>query len=918
MTAASVEPGEPGASGAAGSLAMHLGRAADGLARQAQGAMLGAEAKLFGTAVQARPVLLAGRYRLEAVVGGGAQGSVWRAHDQRLDRSVAVKFGHPRSDVEALEAGARAEARALALVQHPNVVEVFGVGTWRDGPLPGVCEGDQTVAFVVMEWVDGVSLEQELARGPMPVARVLSVARQVAAGLGAAHHRGVLHRDIKPANILVGRDDRVRVADFGLALLRAQSTTGPISVMDLGSGEPADDGVTSHAVVGTPSYMPPEQLDGRTIDDRADQYALAVTVYQCLHGRVPHPARSLGAMWRAKQHALVESRHAGLTRAQHRHLVRALSPDPGDRFSSTQRFVDALTRPSRRSRWWVGGALGVAAVGALGWAAARQPPTDAECPAPPAALGEDVGASVRVALFDGTATSSTMALRAAAGIERYAEVLSEHRAAACRAPSTGHRELACLDRAAIALVETAGVLQTPAPGLALRATTMVAALADPELCFSDRAAGDAGEGAVSAQAHAVWRALERTVSLQRAGDRRGAVEAAEAAVEVAASVPTLEAEAELALVDALLAHGQLSRARTLAATVWERSDGDGERDLDAARAASRLGWIAGMSDQDAGAAVRWLEHARAAASRGGAPPEVLARIEANTAAVRAMSGDHEAAVTSFAAALAKTNDARGPDHPATWSARENYGVALTLVGRWTDAAAQLEQVVAMRERALGRHPSVASALATLGYALSESREYTRARAVLVRATELGLATRPDARAANALPLSTLAEVERELGNPAAAVEAIAHAVRLRTESLGPDNASTIRTETMWIEHLVAAGQIDRAREVVDTLARRGPVVNSEPDVLAPWLHARAVTAQAEGSPSATTLFDAAVTAQAGASYRFPRAMLTYRLDARDAALRAGRTMAAAQHEAAAVGLAQDLVLHPDIRARLRR
>jgi serine/threonine-protein kinase len=204
--------------------------------------------------------LLADRYRLDERVGGGGMGEVWRATDLVLDRTVAVKVMRP----ELLEEAGFAdrfliEARTMATIRHRGVV---GVHDYRS---------DHTGAFLVMEYVAGESLSRLLNRlGRLPPVRAMTLVAQAADALQAAHDRGVVHRDIKPGNLLVTEDDQLVLTDFGIA--RSAAST-PLTA--------------TGAVIGTPSYLAPEQVLGKAATARSDLYSLGVVAYECLAGRRP-------------------------------------------------------------------------------------------------------------------------------------------------------------------------------------------------------------------------------------------------------------------------------------------------------------------------------------------------------------------------------------------------------------------------------------------------------------------------------------------------------------------------------------------------------------------------------------------------------------------------------------------------------
>ncbi|NKY15262.1 protein kinase domain-containing protein, partial [Streptomyces somaliensis] len=204
--------------------------------------------------------LLDGRYRVDARIAVGGMATVYRAVDTRLDRDLALKVMHPSlaADASFVERFIR-EAKSVARLSHPNVVGVFDQG--EDGPY----------VYLAMEYVAGCTLRDVLReRGALSPRAALDVLEPVLAALGAAHRAGFVHRDMKPENVLVGDDGWVKVADFGLvrAVGTATHTTG--------------------AVLGTVSYLAPEQIEHGTADTRTDVYACGVVLYEMLTGAKPH------------------------------------------------------------------------------------------------------------------------------------------------------------------------------------------------------------------------------------------------------------------------------------------------------------------------------------------------------------------------------------------------------------------------------------------------------------------------------------------------------------------------------------------------------------------------------------------------------------------------------------------------------
>ncbi|HZU98661.1 MAG TPA: protein kinase [Planctomycetota bacterium] len=214
-----------------------------------------------------------GRYDIERLLGRGGMGAVYLARQLDLDRPVVIKVIAPELAKDAtVVARLQREARSAARISSDNVVQVHETGT------------EQGVPFIAMEYVDGSSAAAIVKeRGPLPWEEATRIITAAARGLQAAHEVSVLHRDVKPANILVAKDGRVKVADFGLAKMELAERTLPAGQTD----ETKATLSTAGQILGTPAYMPPEQADGKTVDARSDIYALGVSYYELLTGTLP-------------------------------------------------------------------------------------------------------------------------------------------------------------------------------------------------------------------------------------------------------------------------------------------------------------------------------------------------------------------------------------------------------------------------------------------------------------------------------------------------------------------------------------------------------------------------------------------------------------------------------------------------------
>ena len=231
---------------------------------------------------------LLGHYEVLSPLGAGAMGEVYRALDMRLQREVALKV-LPDAFAKNPERLARfqREAQMLAALNHPNIAAIYGID---EGAL-------------VMELVEGLTLAEHLQRGPMPPEQVLPLASQIAAALEAAHEKGIIHRDLKPGNIKITPDQVAKVLDFGLARLATNELTiagstlkpTPPVTRDLDSTQTGGDPAATRlgSVLGTASYMAPEQARGENVDKRADIWSYGIVLYEMLVGRRPFSGANL-------------------------------------------------------------------------------------------------------------------------------------------------------------------------------------------------------------------------------------------------------------------------------------------------------------------------------------------------------------------------------------------------------------------------------------------------------------------------------------------------------------------------------------------------------------------------------------------------------------------------------------------------
>ena len=259
-----------------------------------------------------------GPYEIVAPLGAGGMGHVYRARDSRLHRDVALKILHSSASLD-LERQQRfeQEARAAGGLNHPNILAVYDVGV------------DDGAPYLVSELIDGESLRVQMERGVVPLKKLLDLAIQIAEGLAAAHAAGIVHRDLKPENVMVTRDSRIKIVDFGLA--KALAVGSP-------DGGCAFATQTAGFVVGTVPYMSPEQGRGGAVDFRSDQFSFGLVLYEMATGVLAFqrdtPVQTLSAIIGEEPRPIVEL-NPRVPVPLRWIIERCLAKDPADRYAAT-------------------------------------------------------------------------------------------------------------------------------------------------------------------------------------------------------------------------------------------------------------------------------------------------------------------------------------------------------------------------------------------------------------------------------------------------------------------------------------------------------------------------------------------------------------------------------------------------------
>ncbi|MBI1358475.1 MAG: protein kinase [Acidobacteria bacterium] len=267
-----------------------------------------------------------GRYEIISELGRGAMGVVYRARDPKIDRELAIKTIKlsekvDSSEVQALRERLFREAQSAGKLSHPNIVTVYDV------------DEDGDTAYIAMELVEGKTLEQALRKGPIrDLALAAGVLRQAAAALDYAHSRGIIHRDVKPGNLMLGAEGVVKIMDFGIARIGSSNLT------------------QTGSVLGTPSYMSPEQVKGEELDGASDQFSLGVIAYEMLAGQKPFPGENLTAVIFkivSKEPPPLAEHCPGASPELEAVVFRALSKAPSERFADCKAFAEAFEEVAR-------------------------------------------------------------------------------------------------------------------------------------------------------------------------------------------------------------------------------------------------------------------------------------------------------------------------------------------------------------------------------------------------------------------------------------------------------------------------------------------------------------------------------------------------------------------------------------------
>ncbi len=763
-----------------------------------------------------------GTYRIVRRLGSGGVGVVYLAQDLSLERQVALKLHHAGVRTTVRTTRMWREAKAMARLTHPNVISVYEVGVH-----------DERV-FIAMEYVDGGSASSWLAARSNWRER-LSLYVAAGQGLAAAHAVGLVHRDFKPDNILVGRDDRPRVADFGLAREQGEYGAEPTSAeLELVNQRLTATG----AMVGTPAYMAPEQLAGGTIDHRADQFAFCVALYEALYETSPFPLTTVAARWlalRGAPRAIPRSRipaHIGQA------ILRGLAFEPEARWSDMHALLAELQRDPAARRRRLGAAAGViGAVAVTAWVSMRSPASQ-PCPAADELLAEIWDDQRRSELDRAIAdTGSVLAAQVWPGVrgrlDRHAEewVAARHEACVATRVRGDQSEalldlrMGCLDRKKAelaALVDVFGhadVTTLENAGPAVDALPSLDRCADADALLADVPPPD--DPVVRDRVDEMRTRIAAARALLAAGHVREGLDAAQRIVTDSAAIeyPALHA----------VAYGTLGFAQGDAAQRQEAEDALGQcywlalsagDDSTVAECARELVLRVGQRPAGFDEAMLWYRTAEAAGTRIGAGPTTRAELLAHRGAAHEQHGDLILAEQDYAAAVALVRDVK-PGSGQLVELLLDQGGAMHWLGRYAEALALREEALALARELWGRsHPLVARTLREMSSDLHSLSRPGDALAAAMLATQLGIEVYgPDSRML-AADYSHVAQALYDLGSQDASL-AYQEAALAQVRRVAPEDAPALLTQ---IEAIVPALQVVGHYHRALELAREGVAI----------------------------------------------------------------------------------------------
>ena len=696
-----------------------------------------------------------GRFEIRARLGRGGMGEVLEAFDPALDRPIALKVLHPGMSKRHGRRLIR-EAKALAKLSHPNVVQVYEVG-----------EIDEQT-YVAMELVRGRTLQKWQAEHP-PWQRCVELYVQAGRGLAAAHAEGLIHRDFKPSNCIVDEKGIVRVLDFGLA--RKQVLTDEERIEEeYERSRPDEQQIPSSltvtgAVIGTVAYMSLQQLSGDAVDDKADQFSFCVSLYEALHGERPFEDQSVGKLTLALVSNQVRPPPSDVRVPPRlrRILLRGLQSQPSDRWPSIEALLDeleSLIRPRRTMTisLLVGGGLALVG-GGLWWQSQQQPPPTDRCQSE-AELRAEVWTQAQADSID-TALMATELPYAADTWSRieprlrdYADGWAQRRRNNCQATRVHGDQSeqvmdlrgACLSTRALELREATEILAHADAAVAEQAVAIVTALPSLDRCDDVEALRQQvppPEDPAQAQRVADHRErLPRIRALLDAGRYDDAGKDAEALVELAVTEghPPLQAEAWQLRGAVYRRLGKLDEAEKDLVAAYALAVEHGHEQVAAVSSQMLVNLVGGAQVRHT-EGEQWGVTALALARRRS--PAEVANVLDGLGTVLHQKGELEPSLKTHTEALALRRRALDADHPAIGASLDSMGRVSLALGRPEQALEHHRHALEIHERAYGpEHPHISPTLSNLGQVMDTTGDLDAAfeyhsRALSIRERAFG-------------------------------------------------------------------------------------------------------------------------------------------------------------------------------------
>jgi tetratricopeptide (TPR) repeat protein/predicted Ser/Thr protein kinase len=754
-----------------------------------------------------------GHYVMLQELGRGGMGVVFAAYDQVLDRKVAIKLLRGRGDAQAHTRLVR-EAQALARLSHPNVVQIYEIGEFEQ------------LAFIVMEFVDGVTLRTWLSLEARSLEAILAVFDAAGRGLAAAHVEGLVHRDFKPDNVMIRRDGRVLVMDFGLARGEAGETGTPISELldsqstELGStskssgNQLAADLTRTGTLLGTPAYMAPEQFRGLGTDAKTDQFAFCVAAWEALTGVRPFAGNNVAALSLSVTSGTIEAPPSGLPSWIRKHLERGLATDPAERWPSLDALLAALGDDPTRRRWVLIATVGLLAIGvavAFGLGVARErerAAAEAACEAEGQAITEDWTADDRAAIEQAFLATELPAVgdswpRVQAAMDAYAQTWTALRTSACLESRDEPHYAAmveCLDEHRTTFATLVDTWHTPTlpqvsdaavaaghlPPLAICSNPVVLAARarlpdDPEL-----------RERVTTLRHR----LDQVRALQLALDYEAGQREAEAILLEAEAIGWLPlvAEARLRLAQLLRKLGRIDEAHAAMQQAFAEA-GEAGHDLVTLEAANALSDVVGRGLGRLDGGLVWSEVNLMLIRRLGLDgslyeSDYLDRL----GGLHTDRGEYQAALESHSRALELREASLGPETLEVAQSLAHLGTVHLYLGRMPEARAFLERALATREQLLGpNHTLVASTLDNLGIVVHSLGEHEQALEIFERSYAIWSSVLAPGHIDLVVPLGNLGASKLEQGDFAGALESFTSVLAIQEGALGRDHPDLVTT-----------------------------------------------------------------------------------------------------------------------------